>query len=123
MPVSREKRCDVFLHRKTPERVFQPWPDLDIVRLAAQEGVFTLWRIIKPVHIDGGKWKFDATLKDVTPLDQLLVKKLSELKVNEQPYLYRISFPRKASVEIYDYLKQIDHTAAKLFPGYVIAAD
>lgn len=40
MPVSREKRCDVFLHRKTPERVFQPWPDLDIVRLAAgKEGV------------------------------------------------------------------------------------
>ena len=86
--------------------------------LAAQEGVFTLWSLLKPVHIEQGKWKFDMTLKDDTPLDMLLVKKLGELKVDERPYLYRISFPQKASVEIYQYLKQIGHTAAKLFPGY-----
>ena len=86
--------------------------------LAAQEGVFTLWSLIKPVHTEGGKWKFDATLKDDTPLDQLLVKKLEELKIEEKPFLYRISFPQKASIEIYEFLKQAGHTAAKLFPGY-----
>lgn len=112
-----DTRVVVAKEGKLPLELIRP-PYNGNPNLAAQEGVFTLWRIIKPVHIDSGKWKFDATLKDVTPLDQLLVKKLSELKVNEQPYLYRISFPRKASVEIYDYLKQIGHTAAKLFPGY-----
>ena len=86
--------------------------------LAAQEGVFTHWTLIKPVHIEGGKWKFDATFKDETPLDQLLVKKLEELKIEEKAYLYRITFPQKACIEIYEFLKQIGHTAARLFPGY-----
>ena len=86
--------------------------------LAAQEGVFTLWSLLKPVHIEDGKWKFDITFKDKTPLDQLLVKKLEELKIDEQPFLYRISFPQRAAIEIYEYLKQAGHTAAKLFPGY-----
>ena len=86
--------------------------------LAAQEGVFTLWSLLKPVQTKDGKWKFDITLKDDTPLDQLLVKKLKELKVDAQSFLYRISFPQKASIEIYEYLKQAGHTAAKLFPGY-----
>ena len=48
----------------------------------------------------------------------LLVKRLEELKVDTHPYLYRISFPQKASLEIYEFLKRIGHTAAKLFPGY-----
>lgn len=86
--------------------------------LAAQEGVFTLWSLIKPVYTDDGKWKFDTTFLDKTPLDQLLVGRLCDLNVDEHPYLYRISFPQRASVEIYDYLNHIGHTAAKLFPGY-----
>lgn len=86
--------------------------------LSAQEGVFTLWGLLKPVNTEDGKWKFEITLKDDTPLDQLLEKKLGELNVDEQPYLYRLSFPQKASIEIYEYLKQAGHTAAKLFPGY-----
>jgi hypothetical protein len=86
--------------------------------LAAQEGVFTLWSLIKPVHTEGGKWKFDTSFKDDTPLDQLLVEKLNELSVEEKTYIYRISFPRQASIEIYEYLKRLGHTAAMLFPGY-----
>ena len=112
-----DTRVVVAKEGKLPLELIRP-PYNGNPNLAAQEGVFTLWSIKKPVHDEGGKWRFDATLKDITPLDQLLVKKLRELKVNEQPYLFRISFPRKISVEIYDYLKRIGHTAAKLFPGY-----
>lgn len=112
-----DTRVVVAREGKLPLQLIRP-PYNGNPNLAAQEGVFTLWTLTKPVHTEGGKWKFDITLKDETPLDQLLIKKLEEIKADEQPCLYRISLPRKASVEIYEYLKQIGYTAARLFPGY-----
>lgn len=86
--------------------------------LAAQEGVFTLWPISKPIlNLKKGA-KLDIAWTDKTPLDELLVKKLSELKADVRPYMYRISFPQDSAVEIYFYLQREGHTAAKLFPGY-----
>lgn len=112
-----DTRVVVAREGKLPLQLIRP-PYNGNPNLAAQEGVFTLWTLTKPVHTEGGEWKFDITLKDETPLDQLLIKKLEEIKADEQPCLYRISLPRKASVEIYEYLKQIGYTAARLFPGY-----
>lgn len=86
--------------------------------LAAQEGVFTLWTVTKPVSIKGGKYTFDKNFKDRKPLDYHLSNKLDELKADAHPYLYRITFPQRCCAEIYGYLKRIGNVAAKLFPGY-----
>lgn len=86
--------------------------------LAAQEGVFTLWTLTKPVRIVDGKYKLDKQFKEQTPLDTLLVQKLEELRTEVRPYLFRIAFPQKAAVDIYSFLEKEGHTAARLFPGY-----
>lgn len=102
---------------KLPLQLIRP-PYHGNPNLAAQEGVFTLWSVSKPqVLIKKGE-KLDMTLLDRTPLDVLLVKKLEELKAEERPYMYRISFPQSAAIELYQFLEQEGHTAAKLFPGY-----
>lgn len=85
--------------------------------LAAQEGIFTLWSVMKPVQTKG-KIKIEQELCNKEPLDSLLVKKFEELEMEERPYLYRLSFPHKAAVEIFQYLERLGHTAARLFPGY-----
>ena len=86
--------------------------------LAAQEGVFTLWPIPKPLYPQKEGAELDMTWVDKTPLDVLLVKKLEELNVDERPYLYRITFPQSSAIDIYRYLERENHTAAKLFAGY-----
>lgn len=99
-----------------PLKIIRP-PYRGNPNLAAQEGVFTLWTVTKPVT-SGKKFSIEKTLIDKTPLDSLLVNRLKELKVIERPFMYRISCPRKEAVEIYSYLEKEGHTAAKLFPGY-----
>ena len=85
--------------------------------LAAQEGVFTLWSIKKPV-ISDKDFKICVDFVNRSPLDELLVKELERQGTEIRPYMYRVTIPRKSSVAIYSYLKNLGHTAAKLFPGY-----
>ena len=58
-----DTRVVVAREGKLPLQLIRPPYDGN-PNLAAQEGVFTLWTLTKPVHTEGGKWKFDITLKD-----------------------------------------------------------
>lgn len=84
--------------------------------LSAQEGLFTLWQIHKPVRLGDGLFAPDPV--DRTPLDKLLTDRLSKGNEDTRPYMYHITIPQSAAVDIYSYLERINHTAAKLFPGY-----
>lgn len=88
--------------------------------LAAQEGVFTLWQIDKPVNRESGSENVSINIElvDRTPLDRLLADQLKEESALVSPCLYHITIPQSEAVEIYSYLERINHTAAKLFPGY-----
>lgn len=88
--------------------------------LAAQEGVFTLWQIDKPVdrESDSGKVSINTEMVDRTPLDRLLADRLKMLSALVCPCLYHITIPQSEAIEIYSYLERINHNAAKLFPGY-----
>lgn len=92
--------------------------------LSAQEGVFTLWQIDKPITRDTGSEKvsMDFDLVDRSPLDKLLADKLQKENIAVHPYMYYITIPQSQAVEIYLYLERLNHTAAKLFPGYAGAA-
>ena len=88
--------------------------------LSAQEGVFTLWQIDKPITKKDrtGNVSIDISLVDRSSLDKLLSDKLQQEDVAVYPYMYHITIPQSQAVEIYSYLERLNHTAAKLFPGY-----
>lgn len=88
--------------------------------LSAQEGVFTLWQIDKPITKKDrtGNVSIDISLVDRNSLDKLLSDKLQQEDVAVHPYMYHITIPQSQAVEIYSYLERLNHTAAKLFPGY-----
>ena len=88
--------------------------------LSAQEGVFTLWQIDKPITKKDrtGNVSIDISLVDRSSLDKLLSDKLQQEDVAVHPYMYHITIPQSQAVEIYSYLERLNHTAAKLFPGY-----
>lgn len=85
--------------------------------LCAQEGVFTLWQIEKPIRTEGVPF-FSVERTDRSPLDKHLVEGLKELKSETHPYLCHITIPKSMAPDIYYHLERIGHTAAKLFPGY-----
>lgn len=107
----------VAQENKLPLKLIRP-PYHDNPNLAAQEGVFTLWPVSKPVYHMKSKVELDMQLVDRTPLDVLLVNKLVDLKADERPYLYRILFPQRAAIDLFAFLERTGHTAAKLFPGF-----
>ena len=88
--------------------------------LSAQEGVFTLWQIDKPITRapGSGNVSIDIDLVDRSSLDKLLSDKLQQENVPVHPYMYNITIPQSQAAEIYSYLERLNHTAAKLFPGY-----
>ena len=88
--------------------------------LSAQEGVFTLWQIDKPItrKSGSGEVSIDIELVDRSSLDKLLAEKLQKENVAVHPYMYHITIPQSQAIEIYSYLERLNHTAAKLFPGY-----
>lgn len=88
--------------------------------LSAQEGVFTLWQIDKPIDLaeKSEKVSINIDLVDRSSLDKLLADRLLNENVMVYPYMYHITIPQSQAVEIYSYLERINHTAAKLFPGY-----
>ena len=83
--------------------------------LSAQEGVFTLWQIDKPITRAPGSEKvsIDIDLVDRSPLDRLLADKLQKENIAARPYMYHITIPQSQAIEIYSYLERLNHTAAK----------
>lgn len=104
--------------------------------LYAQQGVFTLWEIMKPIHYNVlGQLNTNINVKtDRTPLNILIenyFKQINKEKVfsdslwdsrlltkTEIPFLFRITLPVEYIYELYDFLKYIKYNASRLFPGY-----
>lgn len=89
----------------------------DNQNLCAQNGLFTYWSVIKSAI---GK-KQDAsthTLVDQESFDSKLVKALEQNRIEEGPYLYRLTVPYEAAADVYMYAKQNGKDASTLFPGY-----
>lgn len=88
--------------------------------LSAQEGVFTLWQIDKPItrNSESEVVSISTDWVDRSPLDKLLSDRLQKENAAVHPYMYRITIPQSQAIEIYSYIERLNHTAAKLFPGY-----
>lgn len=89
--------------------------------LNAQKGILSYWEVDVPsmtetmMHIDNR-----IELTDRTPLDELLqqyCEKEPEKDVN-LTLLYKLEFPVKDCLAAYGYIREMNYTAARLFPGY-----
>lgn len=85
--------------------------------LSAQEGVFTLWQVEKPIVNEGVPY-FSTERTDRSPLDKQLIEGLEKLQSEKRPYLLHITIPQSSAPDIFGHLERIGHNAAKLFPGY-----
>lgn len=88
--------------------------------LAAQKGLFTYWQVTKPMKKNKeGKFNPDiSVLRNTDSLDKLVVDYLNQHKVEKTPYIYHITIPQKAAIELYEYAKRNHCDASYLFPGY-----
>lgn len=88
--------------------------------LAAQNGFFTYWQVKKPLK----KNKNDDNIPDLSiprntdSLDKQIADYLEQHKVDPAPYIYHITIPQDAAIELYEYAKNNHCDAAYLFPGY-----
>ena len=83
--------------------------------LAAQKGLFTLWKIKKTLPNDAS---FINESTEKVPLDKKLTEYLLENEVSKKTYLYHITIPKTSVGDIYEYIKRNNIDAAHLFPGY-----
>ncbi len=85
--------------------------------LCAQDGLFSYWSIDKPVINESNK-DSKPVLVDQDTFDSKLVDALDRINAKEDYYLYRITVPYDAAVEVYSYAKSNGKDASTLFPGY-----
>lgn len=85
--------------------------------LCAQEGLFTYWSIRKPT-VEEIQDPSKRIIVDQESFDSKLVKALYNIKAKETPYLYRLTCPCEAAVDVYEYAKQNGKDASTLFPGF-----
>ncbi len=104
---------------KTPLKIIRP-KYYGNKNLAAQKGLFTYWQVEKPLKKDeNGVNKPDySILRNDHPLDKLIVDYLEQNNFDANPYIYRITIPQNAALDIYEYAKRNHCDAAYLFPGY-----
>ncbi|MEK3788060.1 FRG domain-containing protein [Paenibacillus sp. FSL K6-1230] len=87
--------------------------------LKAQKGILTLWEdtsVSKP----GGEIQLLNQI-DRTPLDELLIKILSnneEYQGNSYPMMFKLLLPTTQAPMLVSALKTINYSAASLFPGF-----
>ena len=88
--------------------------------LAAQKGIFTYWQVKKPLKNNKNADNIPdlSILRNTDSLDKQIVDYLEQQKVNAAPYIYHITLPQNAAIELYEYAKSNHCDAAYLFPGY-----
>ena len=88
--------------------------------LAAQQGLFTLWKIKKSIDVVDNKIRVDIkTPTNRKSLDELIQEHVSENNKHTEPYLYKIELPLDEARVLYKYLKGIGYDASKIYPGYI----
>ena len=95
----------------------------DNPNLNAQKGVLTYWEQYVPSSIEETKMIFEenrVVLTDRTPLDELLKKYCDEHKERDSAFtlLYKFEIPVSECIHVYEFLKKMNYTASRLFPGY-----
>ena len=87
--------------------------------LAAQKGLFTYWKIRKPLKRKGDEFIPDLSKQiNNNPLDVLVTKYLEQHQVNERKFIYHFTIPYSSAIELYEYAKRHHSDASFLFPGY-----
>jgi hypothetical protein len=97
-------------------------PYHDNPNLNAQKGLLSYWEVYVPSMMEQAQelQRGLVCLTDRTPLDQLLQNYCDTCSGKNETLvlLYKIEFPVRECLVIYEYLREMGYTAAKLFPGY-----
>ena len=89
------------------------------MNMTAQQGIFTLWQTKKEIMINENKLEVNMEKKvDRRPLDVLLNDYFSTKGEEFVPFMYKITIANKFFEEIYRYLADMGHNAARIYPGY-----
>ncbi|MBL7969101.1 MAG: FRG domain-containing protein [Prolixibacteraceae bacterium] len=90
----------------------------DNPNLNAQKGVLTYWEIEMENNLS--KMLDDKSLKliDRTPLDELILNFGPKQEEDSQTILYKLEIPASDFCSMYETIKKMNYSAAKLFPGY-----
>lgn len=95
--------------------------------LNAQKGILSYWEVNVPSKREVMACSYNNTeLTDRTPLDVLLQQYCEKESMKDANFtiLYKLEFPVKDCLAAYGFIREMNYTAARLFPGYAgIAQD
>jgi hypothetical protein len=111
----------VVLGTNMPLEIIRP-PYFGNPNLAAQRGLFTLWKV-PALHLQTGKaadkdnTEIFKRLTNRSPLDELIAVELENQGLNDV-VMWKLLIPRKDRKVLYEYIRRRNVSAASLFPGY-----